>query len=56
MSKKKECPSCGKNFVCDGDNDCWCENVQIHKREFLILSEKYTDCLCPECLSKHAEK
>ena len=56
MSKQKKCPSCGKVFTCSGESDCWCESVQIHKREFLILNEKYTDCICKDCLNEYAEK
>jgi hypothetical protein len=54
--KLKRCPACGKYFTCDGDNDCWCEKVQINKREFLVLNQKYTDCICPQCLAQYAEK
>lgn len=56
MSKIKSCPECGKSFTCQAEEDCWCENVNIHKREFLILNQKYTDCVCKECLLKYAEK
>jgi predicted secreted protein len=51
----KKCPSCGNFFTCDGESDCWCENFQIHKKEFFIISEKYTDCICQECLKQYAE-
>ncbi|MBN2486483.1 MAG: cysteine-rich CWC family protein [Bacteroidales bacterium] len=54
--KLKRCPSCGRFFTCDGNNDCWCEKVNLHKREFLVLNQKYTDCICPHCLDKYAEK
>lgn len=56
MSKLKKCPECGKLFTCHGKEDCWCESVNIHKREFLIINQKYTDCLCQECLNKYAEQ
>jgi len=52
----KKCQKCGATFTCDGDNDCWCEKVDILKKEMIQLMEKYTDCLCPQCLSKYAEK
>lgn len=54
--KLKRCPSCGKFFACQGKDDCWCENFQIHKTGYLKLAEKYTDCICQECLSSYAEK
>jgi hypothetical protein len=51
----KTCPSCGKSFTCTGDEDCWCENTRINKKELLILMNKYQDCLCPECLGQYSE-
>jgi hypothetical protein len=53
---RKICPKCGAGFNCEQDKDCWCENYQIHKREMVLMMEKYTDCLCPECLSAYSEK
>ncbi len=51
--KKKTCPECGKEFRCDGDNDCWCEGKQIHKAPMLEIMQRYTDCICPDCLKKY---
>lgn len=48
----KRCPSCGKGFVCQGEDDCWCEKLRIHQREMKMIMNKYTDCLCPDCLQK----
>ena len=53
---EKICQECGTSFQCEGDNDCWCEKVQIHKKEMIELMEKYTDCLCPECLRKYEKE
>ena len=52
----KRCPSCGRFFACRGEEDCWCERFQIHRKEYVELTEKYSDCICPQCLSKYAEK
>jgi hypothetical protein len=49
----KKCKKCDSVFTCDGDNDCWCETVQIHKKEMVEIMEKYTDCLCPDCLKQY---
>jgi len=49
----KICPKCGSRFPCDGDHDCWCEQVPIHQVQMLEIMELYTDCLCPECLGKY---
>ncbi|MFO7658399.1 MAG: cysteine-rich CWC family protein [Bacteroidales bacterium] len=56
MSKTiKICPKCRKKFTCYGEDDCWCERLNIHKKEMLEILENYKDCLCPECLVKYAE-
>lgn len=49
----KTCPECKKQFTCDGDNDCWCEQVQVLKKDMIRIMERYTDCLCPDCLSEY---
>lgn len=49
----KKCPKCGQTFLCEGDNDCWCESVQLHKKEMIEIMENFTDCLCPDCLKKY---
>jgi len=49
----KKCQKCGASFTCEGDNDCWCEKVQLHKKEMIELMERYTDCLCPACLGEY---
>ena len=51
---EKECPGCGANFRCEGDRDCWCEKVNIHRVQMLEVMELYTDCLCPACLKRYA--
>ena len=51
----KKCPSCGKFFTCHGERDCWCESFQIHQKDFLVITQKYNDCICPECLKQYAE-
>ena len=52
---EKKCPECGKLFQCYGNDDCWCEHLNIHKKDMLLILEKYNDCLCPDCLGKYAE-
>jgi hypothetical protein len=51
----KKCPSCGSFFACQGEEDCWCESYQISKKNFLYLKEKYTDCICRECLKAYTD-
>ncbi len=52
----KKCPRCGNAFECFGEQDCWCENFEVHRKEMLKIMENYTDCLCRDCLMKFAEK
>ncbi|MCK4921429.1 MAG: cysteine-rich CWC family protein [Bacteroidales bacterium] len=52
----KTCPKCKNSFTCSGGSDCWCEDVQIHKREMIVIMETYKDCLCPKCLEGYSEK
>lgn len=49
----KKCPKCAAQFTCEGDNDCWCEQVQVLKKEMITIMERYTDCLCPDCLAEY---
>lgn len=51
----KQCPKCGSEFRCQGDSDCWCENVRLHRRQMWQILQEYTDCLCPECLKSYEE-
>lgn len=49
----KRCPKCGNDFSCDGDGDCWCEHVPLHRAQMLEILQRYTDCICPECLKEY---
>ncbi len=53
---RKKCPACGSSFNCEGDSDCWCEQVQIHRAQLQLIMEKYDDCLCPGCLKQFEAK
>ena len=52
----KQCPKCGNDFHCYSEDDCWCENLPIHRKEFLEIKKLYDDCLCPDCLSEYIEE
>ena len=52
---RKICPECGNSFECMGENDCWCEEVPVLKKEMMIIMNSFDDCLCPGCLGKYAE-
>ncbi|HYW94337.1 MAG TPA: cysteine-rich CWC family protein [Bacteroidales bacterium] len=53
---EKKCPECGSTFMCEGEKDCWCESAQIHKKELIVIMDRYHDCLCPDCLANFSEK
>ncbi len=49
---KKKCPECGKEFICNHSTSCWCNSEKISAKTLKLLKEKYSDCLCKECLEK----
>ncbi len=52
-AQDKTCPRCGAKFKCLGDGDCWCESYPILQKDFLRITQEYSDCLCPECLKEY---
>ncbi len=52
----KKCQKCGAQFRCEGEGDCWCEQVQIHRVQMLEILERYTDCICPRCMKEYEAK
>jgi hypothetical protein len=38
------------------DQDCWCESMQIHRKEWVVLLNEFNGCICPACLDKFSEK
>ncbi|TAJ14884.1 hypothetical protein DMA11_03940 [Marinilabiliaceae bacterium JC017] len=55
---KKICPKCGASFECyrTSKKACWCENFKISPKNLKVLAEKYSSCLCPDCLALFGEK
>ncbi|MBR1626396.1 MAG: cysteine-rich CWC family protein [Bacteroidales bacterium] len=53
---KKICPQCGKEFICKHDSECFCMRYSINKDNLKILKEKFSDCLCENCLKQYADK
>lgn len=51
--KLKRCPKCGKFFTCQGDEDCWCETMQIPKKSMVRIMQEYSDCICRDCLKEY---
>jgi hypothetical protein len=53
--KNKNCPSCGKEFECFHNVDCWCTKYTISDDNSKYLALHYNDCLCEQCLLKFVE-
>lgn len=49
---KKQCPSCGIEFVCQPDNILECQCTQIHLSPEILayIDELYHGCVCLQCL------
>lgn len=55
--EQKICGSCGEPFGCGAKLDgCWCTELTLTKSQAENIKAKFTDCLCPQCLEKFAEK
>jgi len=50
----QQCPRCSRPFLCYGDENCWCKDIQLHSRTRETLDEKYSGCLCKDCLTFYA--
>ena len=48
---KKTCEKCGTTFECELVT-CWCFEVNLNDEQRKKLSEKFDNCLCPECLKE----
>jgi Cysteine-rich CWC len=52
------CESCGATFGCCPvpKGGCWCADIGISNAALEELKAKFTECICPECLVKHARE
>lgn len=50
--ENKTCIRCNKNFECKVGNvlECQCNQIQLSYNEKAFIENKYTDCLCIDCL------
>ncbi|MEO1518945.1 MAG: dihydroneopterin aldolase [Bacteroidota bacterium] len=49
------CPRCGSPFICYSDENCQCQNLQLHPNTQKMLRQKYRGCLCGNCLAYYAQ-
>lgn len=56
--KIKECPHCGRSFVCRNEDvfTCDCVAVRLTAGDRLRIAELYEDCLCVSCLRLFASE
>lgn len=50
----KKCPNCGKEFICSASSRCWCYAFDISPENLEIIEDKFSSCLCPDCLKLYA--
>jgi hypothetical protein len=52
------CESCGASFGCCPvpNSGCWCASVVISDDTRADLQTKFSECICPACLAKYAQK
>ena len=50
------CGRCGRGQVCYGDENCWCQSVNVQPETLNTLQVQFKGCLCKNCLSIYANK
>lgn len=55
-SYASKCGRCKKGNICYGDENCWCQNMNIQPQTLETLQSQYDGCLCKNCLSLYANK
>jgi len=55
---EKKCQRCGKSFECKNDDilNCQCATVPLSREARDYLTERYTDCICADCLQEISEQ
>ncbi len=50
----KYCPSCNQKFECKVGSIylCQCSTIKLSEKEKNYVENKYSDCLCINCLQK----
>lgn len=52
MHEAKTCPRCNTFFECKAGHiaHCRCNNIQLSIEVLAFIEDRYTDCLCLNCL------
>lgn len=53
--EKKNCPRCGKEFVCSASARCWCFEYSLSVEAMEIIQDSYQGCVCSECLQQFSD-
>lgn len=50
----KVCECCKSDFSCNAQDikNCFCYTIQLNEEIQSLISKKYKDCLCEDCLLK----
>ncbi len=56
--ESKYCPRCNQPFECKSGSitECQCFGLQLNAEVAAFVAEKYTDCLCRNCLLQFHDK
>jgi Cysteine-rich CWC len=53
VQRNRTCQSCGQPFACELSlGGCWCSTISLTEDTRSRLREKFSDCLCRECLTR----
>lgn len=55
-ARQLSCESCGTEFTCDPQGDCWCFDEAIRMPLPKAGQSAFKDCLCVKCLTKLARE
>ncbi|TMI23145.1 hypothetical protein E6H30_08715 [Candidatus Bathyarchaeota archaeon] len=56
MAKTKNCELCDSAFECKGLLGCWCRSIDISRQQLGELSNRTSDCICPNCLAEYKDR
>lgn len=53
----KVCERCNNEFVCNANDiaNCFCYGISLPEKAKKEMSEKFSNCLCENCLKAFAE-
>jgi hypothetical protein len=56
LNQPSVCEACGDPFTCGAKlSGCWCSEIKLSDETRAELKERYSGCLCRECLEHLSE-